>query len=638
MKQTRTFTKTALMIVVILIVAVALLPTCAGAATPTYYVSDFTDAGYTGALFYGEYFGNSRIPVSIYVYGDDIDKTDAKFVEFSSRVDSYVVSVDRCADTQALVGSPSEPTDLRRINDANSGERVEVSLLTYEMLVMAKQMYQTTDGAYNPASYRLVDLWGFSSRTYGYNGVLPYDREWQTYKKQGYESWYLPEPDQKYIDAFKTLCDFDSVLLENVGDSYFVTKTCPNVVVDGVSYSQWLDLGGVAKGYVVDGIISLLGEFGYLHYYVNAGSSSMAYSTLPDGSPFTFGFQNPFNMWQAYVSVQTSNSTLSTSGQYIRQYSMPNGTRYSHIVDCKTGRPTTSTVETVTVISSLDSGAFAGEADCWTTALTVLGKDNLKSFLTNANYGSKFEVSSVVGNKNNSFVYTNVEENKFAKKDANFDFATKVEMVDGNKVVTFDENKLSHASQKTIVVAVLSVCGVALVIFVIVKLVLSKAVSPAQRIANVRADKFFKTPDVIVYGLVVVLIVSLFAGFVFGRETDSPTTIAIECFNGQRLFVYKADTGEYVAEQVENFAVDVTQSNGKLTVTVTNTKTGDFNVVEITNDNGKATAKVVDANCGLHKECVNYFPAITTKKATIICNPHGIKVVADGAGNDYILI
>lgn len=629
MKTANCFTKTALFVLVILLVAM-LLPQQASALPANYSVSGFTDGNYTGALFSGTYFGKSNIPASVYVYGED--KASSTFVQFASQVDNYISYVDSCANTQCGQESPANPSDLWRINNASSGQSVQVSVDTYQMLVLAKQMYHETDGAYNPASYRLVDLWGFSSRTYGYNGNLPYDRQWQSYKTQPpvvYDAYYLPLPEQKYVDAFVKLADFDSVVLTEDGGNYYVTKNCPDVVVDGVAYSQWLDLGGIAKGYVVDGLIDLLNNYGYQHYYVNVGSSSMAFTTRNDGTPFTFGFQNPSNIWQSYLSVSLSNSVMSTSGQYIRKYTTPTGERYSHIIDCKTGRPTQSAVETVSVVKSMQQGYFSGEADCWTTALTVLGEDNLKAFLTNTNYTNAFEVSSVVGTNN---VYTNIEQSKIATFDKSFSMATKVQVVDGNKQVTF------KAVKSTVVLVVLSVCAGALVVFGLVKLVVARAIPAAKRIALVKSDKFFKLADVAVYVAVVVVIVSLFGTFVFGRNTELPTSISIQTFAGERLFVYKAQTDDYTVNSTNQYDVQVVEQAGKLVVTVTNKDNDNYNVVEITNDNGKVVAKVVDANCGLHKECVNYFPAITTKKGTIICNPHGLKVVADGVGNDYILI
>ena len=116
------------------------------------------------------------------------------------------------------------------------------------------------DGAFNPAVYRLVDLWGFSSRIYS-NGDfgLPYDRPVtaQQFAENGY-----PLPEQKYVTAFsqKDFVSFDeqAVELTQQDGKYYVTKNVSPVTVDGVEYQQWLDLGGIAKGYVVDGIKQLL--------------------------------------------------------------------------------------------------------------------------------------------------------------------------------------------------------------------------------------------------------------------------------------------------------------------------------------------------------------------------------------------
>lgn len=608
------------------------------------------DGQAVGFRFYSDgYFGMSAIPLDVRVYSASVDYSDESAQAVGALIDAFAKSVSVAVDPQAYYyddkdasGNPVlpngvEPSDLYRFNFASYGETLQISKATYEMLVLAKKMYNETKGAYNPASYRLVDLWGFSSRTnLGMmirNGSLPYDRKWT-------EDWALPLPEQKYIDAFKQLTSFDMVGFgENADGTYYVTKNCPNVVVDGVSYSQWIDLGGVAKGYIVDGIRQILHSNGFDHYFINCGDSSIALTTYEDGSAMEIGLSSHHtSIWgaQPYASLKMKNVSISTSGLYVRKYTY-DGVTYSHIIDCKSGRPVDSDVQVITLASKLDGLAFASEADCWTTALLVHGKDHLIQFLNNPKYTNTFDVSGLSTASGTDQIVTNLPKESFTTIYDGFVMATTVKVVDGNKVVYYNENTAVASSTKTVVLIILACCGVALIGYLVVRVALRRKLTAAQRVAQVKTDKFFKAPDLIIYGLVVLLIAVLFGTF-FAGASELPETIKIKAFSGHTLFTYNASTGEYYTTPNEQYVLTTEQKDGIVTVTVTNAENGDYNVVEIANDNGKVTAKVVDSNCGLHKECVNYFAPITTKKGTIICNPHGIKVVADDVGNDYILI
>ncbi|MBR2974716.1 MAG: FAD:protein FMN transferase [Clostridia bacterium] len=630
------------------------LPSGAFASTPKASVplSDLVKDGKSiGFMFRNSsYFGWSGIALEVQVYAKDVAHTSDRAVQLGEQIHDFASKVSLAVDPQAYyyddkdsAGNPVlpqgvAPSDLYRFNFAGCGETIQVSKQTYEMLVLAKQMYQKTDGAYNPASYRLVDLWGFSSRTnlgsMVRDGSLPYDRQWD-------DNWALPLPDQKYIDAFKQLANFDLVQFGDNGDgTYYVTKNCPDVTVEGVSYNQWIDLGGVAKGYIVDGVRQILESNGFGHYYVNCGDSSMAFTTYEDGSPLEIGLSSHLlTIWGAepYASIKFANVSISTSGLYVRNYTY-DGTTYSHIIDCNTGRPVSQDVQVITLASKLDGTTFAGEADCWTTALLVRGKDNLIAFLNNPTYTNTFEVSGLAIGKGANQVITNLTKDRFTTIFDGFVLATDVKVIDGNKVVIYNERAKDVDSTKTIVLIVLACCAAALVVLVVVKVVKKGRLTAAQRITQVRADKLFKKPDIAVYMLVALLIAVLFGTFFGAGNGDAPQVIKVKAFSGHTLFTYNVATNQYYSTPNEQYKVVATQSGNVVTVRVESNDGDDFNVIEITNDNGKVVAKVVDANCGLHKECVNYFPAITTKKGTIICNPHGLKVVADDVGNDYILI
>lgn len=234
-----------------------------------------------------------------------------------------------------------------------------------------------------------MDLWGFSSRTYHADGNLPYDRKWQDQDGNGTKESY-PLPDQKYIDAFRRLTDFDGVEVFEKDGQYFVKKTCHDVTVDGVNYSQWIDLGGIAKGYAADLADDIIVKYGYDKGYVNVGTSSFTFLQYSDEKGWDLDLQDPFNGWSSYASLEISDAVLSTSGQYVRKYTT-DGVEYSHIIDASTGRPAQTGIVTVTTI-----GGSAAEDDCLTTALTVMGLDKAVEFINGDYFAeNKLDVSLV---------------------------------------------------------------------------------------------------------------------------------------------------------------------------------------------------------------------------------------------------
>ena len=274
----------------------------------------------------------------------------------------------------------SEQSDIARWNAAQpSGAdlRIEISRVTYEAMLAAKKLYDDTDGLYNPAGARCADLWGFSPRFYRgqTDRVYPYDR--QDSRAQ--------LPDQKYIAGFQTLTQtFKKIVLSADDEKYYMTKPGDSSVeIDGGEiYWAWLDLGGIAKGIAANLVAQCLRDNGYRFGYVSVGGSSAAmlcsidYNALaPDRVDWSVGIRHPRKHETNYLNVYCHDATVSTSGDYERYYEI-DGERYCHIIDPRTGRPTDSGMQTVSVI-----GPDAAYADALTTALCIADGDQIKAIL-----------------------------------------------------------------------------------------------------------------------------------------------------------------------------------------------------------------------------------------------------------------
>jgi thiamine biosynthesis lipoprotein len=146
-----------------------------------------------------------------------------------------------------------------------------------------------------------------------------------------------------------------------------------------------LDLGGIAKGAVVDFLSGRLGAKGYTNYLIDAGGDLLLVGSKPDGSPWKIAIRHPRYTegkgdpdFMCVLSIDTSqkNKAVVTSGDYERFF-FRNGKRYHHIIDPSTGYPASGLVS-VTVIADT-----CAEADALATAAFVLGPEKAKDFIEN---------------------------------------------------------------------------------------------------------------------------------------------------------------------------------------------------------------------------------------------------------------
>lgn len=126
-----------------------------------------------------------------------------------------------------------------------------------------------------------------------------------------------------------------------------------------------LDLGGVAKGYIVDRAIGILKKHAISDAAVNAGGDMYLLGQHPD-HPWRIGIQHPREQGGILATVQVRDRAVVTSGDYERFFEQ-DGQRYHHLFNPQTGLPARD-CQSVTVIT--DSVALG---DALATAIFVLG-------------------------------------------------------------------------------------------------------------------------------------------------------------------------------------------------------------------------------------------------------------------------
>jgi thiamine biosynthesis lipoprotein len=128
-----------------------------------------------------------------------------------------------------------------------------------------------------------------------------------------------------------------------------------------------INLGGIAKGYVVERAAAMLEQRGVEHALLNAGGDTRVIGDRR-GQPWIVGIRHPRVADEVVTRLPLVDEAISTSGDYER-YFEEGGRRYHHIINPATGRPTEG-ILTVTVIGP--DGTLTDGLD---TAIFVLGVD-----------------------------------------------------------------------------------------------------------------------------------------------------------------------------------------------------------------------------------------------------------------------
>lgn len=127
-----------------------------------------------------------------------------------------------------------------------------------------------------------------------------------------------------------------------------------------------LGLGGIGQGYIADRIKELLKSKGCIAGIVNVSGDINTWGSQIDGKPWTVAIVNPLNKNKVFATFPLIDSAVETSGNY-EKYVTFNGKRYSHIIDPRTGYPSTG-------IISISVFAKQTEiADAIATGIFVLG-------------------------------------------------------------------------------------------------------------------------------------------------------------------------------------------------------------------------------------------------------------------------
>lgn len=310
--------------------------------------------------------------VGIWWYRDHQNKEDAsQKVEISGRTmgTTYNVKYFQEKGINYQEGIDSLLTALNQsvstyIPDSEISRFNEGTILKYEseffypVLEKSREVYKTTEGAFDPTVGPLVNAWGF-----------------------GPENAQMP--DSATVDSLMNFVGFDSLFF----DSISICK-----LKKGIK----LDFSAIAKGYGVDVVADYLKEKGIENMMVEIGGEVYCHGRSEDGKMWKIGIESPSAQEggeKLLATVKLNNMALATSGNYRNFYEV-DGKKYSHTINPTTGYNVQHNL--------LSASIFAKDcmtADAYATACMVMGLEKSKALLNkNENLEGYFVYSDESGN------------------------------------------------------------------------------------------------------------------------------------------------------------------------------------------------------------------------------------------------
>ncbi len=217
-----------------------------------------------------------------------------------------------------------------QINRAAGAQPVPVPRELMEVLVMAQRVSERSEGAFD-ITVGSLKVWRFNP-----------------------EDPAMPSPDE--IRHALPLVNFRHVILNEKNRTVLLKQ-----------YGMRIDLGGIAKLYILDAGMQVLKQRGITHAMINGGGD-VAVMGSHQGRPWRIGIRHPRRGDVLLGTVELTQGWVVTSGDYER-YFFRDGKRYHHILDPRTGYPAEGPQQVTLVANDI------GRVNGYSLAIMVRGAE-----------------------------------------------------------------------------------------------------------------------------------------------------------------------------------------------------------------------------------------------------------------------
>jgi len=241
----------------------------------------------------------------------------------------------RAAETEIerienLISSWKSCSQTSLINEMSGIAPVKVKRELYELILRSKKISQITAGAF--------DICGNLSRYY-----------WR-FDKGNHEML-----SEECISEMRSLMNYRNIDLNPYEQTVYLKKK-----------GMKIGFGGIGKGYAALRAQKVMHKLGIQSGLINASGDIMCWGIPPNKKQWPVNVPNPHNRQDSLLQFSIPYGSVVTSGNY-ENYTVINGTKYSHIIDPRTAYPVEN-IKNVSVVSP--DPEFA---DAMATAISVMG-------------------------------------------------------------------------------------------------------------------------------------------------------------------------------------------------------------------------------------------------------------------------
>ncbi len=270
------------------------------------------------------------------VFGTSYSVIYSSEINYQTQFDSLFYVINQSMSTYILYSD---------ISKLNRNESNTVDLHFINVLNTSREIYNKTNGAFDPTIGAVVNAWDF-----GPEGKIA-------------------KLDSIKIDSIMISVGLDKVLSKSTSNGFEILKP----------KATYLDFNAIAKGYGVDVIADFLDRKNVKNYLVEIGGEIRSKGkNVEKNTAWKVGLDLPrFDGGQSVMkAIEISDVGMATSGTYRKFKVDDNGNRYAHIINTKTGYPSKTNILSVSVIAK-----NCMIADAYATAFQAMGIEKVKDFL-----------------------------------------------------------------------------------------------------------------------------------------------------------------------------------------------------------------------------------------------------------------
>lgn len=248
--------------------------------------------------------------------------------------DAINAGITEITRIEKLISSWTTTSQTSLINRMAGIKPVKVDKELFELISRAGKVSELTNGAFD-ISYASMDR------------IYTFDKKEKAM------------PDTEVIENSRTSINWNNIIIDEHNGTVFLKEA-----------GMKIGFGGIGKGYAANKAKSIMASIpGVRGGIVNASGDLLIWSNSGGTeNENNIKILDPNNTGRILADLNVNNTAVVTSGDY-EKYFINNGNRYAHIIDPKTGYPTTG-IKSVTIICP-----DAELADALATSVFVLGKE-----------------------------------------------------------------------------------------------------------------------------------------------------------------------------------------------------------------------------------------------------------------------